>query len=204
MKRKMFMPLLFVGSLLTSPALAHEEEISALLSLGVANANQLGMKEAIDIALKSQPGAIKEARLDRRQDKVVYVFEIYQGMNVQQVEIDPATKEIKEQNVALRDTLANLATLGLCSPNADEVKQLSIELPVALEFIKDPIAAMEIEHEDDAYYYELTVVKNGKLVHMLLNTKTGDVIELQKEDWSGDHRNHADIGDDMEGRPVHL
>ncbi|WP_282608361.1 PepSY domain-containing protein [Pelagibius sp. Alg239-R121] len=178
--------LAFVAMTMTSGAMAGEWEQDDALALieliDTLNQEALSLPQAVEFALKQQPGLVQEARVEWNDERIHFEIEITSGRDVYQLEIDPSESKVLNKGLNLGETVVNhMASsgdfiFGGNALSAERQGEITAMLKTGLTQIEGKPIALSLEEERGRIFYEVLTLAKGRLSTAVISGQTGKII----------------------------
>ena len=184
MKNKFFIPVL--GGLVVTGG------IFAALTINSDSASaELSKEEALEKVQTEFPGEVVEWELEREGNRKVYEIEIKGSDRHYELEIDADTGEVlkveeevfSNKKVSKADTSSNQSGEYDSEANKkkDSILSVSEVEKIAQDLFEGKIEELELDEDDNRYYYEVEMYSSTHEVEMDIDAYTGELLSISKE-----------------------
>lgn len=160
----------------------HDDALALIELIDTLNQEALSLPQAIEVALKEQPGLVQEARVEWNDERIHFEIEITSGRDVYQLEIDPTESKVRDQGLNLGETVVNhMASsgdfiFGGNSLSAERQDEITAMLKAGLAQIEGKPIALSLEEERGRIFYEVQTLDKGRLSTAVISGQTGKII----------------------------
>ncbi|WP_420547989.1 PepSY domain-containing protein [Curvivirga sp.] len=170
-------------------------EVLALLDFGENAKGKFTLIDAIEKSFKTTPGIVERAEVDMDDGELFYEVEVSSGSSVYHFRYKAETGEVIYESIDSSATLANYVTLGLLTLSPEQEQTFMSKFLLASEQIEGGILSVELEEEDDIFYFEIRSWFENRLSLTLINAVTGKMIFIRNYENDRHGENLLDINE---------
>ncbi len=160
----------------------HDDSLALIELIDTLGQDAMTLPQAVEFALKEQPGLVQQARVEWNDERIHFEIEITSDRDVYRLEVDPGERKLLDRGLDLGETVVNhMASsgdfiFGGSSLTAAQQTEVAAMLAKGLAQLQGKAIALELEEERGRIFYEVQTLSQGRLSTAVISGQSGKII----------------------------